>query len=611
MKHRRSSAILLVVFAVLLGSCRAPVKTDHRAEPLITYTVGIEDPLDDLFHVTVVTKNLSEENNIYHFAATAPGTYSILDFGRFVQSFKAFDAGGIEIPTERISTNQWKIADPGNLASIRYDIEDSFDASVDEHEVAPMSGSGIDTNYAAFNTFAVLGYFEGLQSAPVRMNVEYQPGWIITTALDKDQHGHYVAETYDRLADSPVLAGKLTVAETKVNDIDVGIYVYAVDTSISAETVLSMADDVLQSAGAFIGYSPVPYYKFLFVLLDGPTFQRYGLTIAGALEHSYSSIYVIPVSPQSLAGLQSTMAHEFMHVLTPLNLHSEIIHSFDFSSPTPSEHLWLYEGVTEWVSDIMQLRSGLITTDEYLRQMSIKLNVNEGFDKDMSLSQMALTVYTPEGGRQFGNIYNRGAVTASLLDIRLLELSKGTRGLREVFLELLGQYGNKKPFPEERFFDLFVSETYPEIRQFIDDYIRGTRELPYKEYMAKLGFRYIPERPSEDARPVLGVSITGDDEGNLVVAGVADEAKESGLKKGDILVKLFGAELTFQTARQVFGRLGEMRVGDEYTAVVQRGDEEMEIKGTLVQRMMRHLFEDTEHLTDKQEMLRKSWLRNM
>ncbi len=443
------------------------------------------------------------------------------------------------------------------------------------------------------------------------MKVEYQPGWIIATALDTDHEGYYVAETFDRLADSPVLAGELSVAKTRVNDIDVEVYVYAVDSTLGAQVVLTMADDVLQSAGAFIGSSPVPYYKFLCVLLDLPTFQRYGLMSAGALEHSYSSLYVLPVSPAGIGQLRGIMAHEFMHILTPLNLHSEIIHSFNFAAPNPSEHLWLYEGVTEWVSDIMQLRSGLISTEEYLGQITAKLNINDNFDKNMSLSEMALSVYTEKGGSQFGNIYNRGAVTAALLDIRLLELSGGKRGFREVFLSLLDKYGRKKPFPEKEFFEVVVQETYPEIRRFIDDYIRGTRELPYKEYFAKLGFRYVPKKPSDDTRPAIGVSISGDGQGHLVAGKVSEEAKVYGLKDGDILVKLLGTELTFQNANQVFGKLTEMKVGDPYEVVVRRGDEELTLQGKLVQRWTYHVFEDAGTLTDRQEMLRRAWLMNL
>jgi len=602
--------VVLLTGALFIGGCRPAIQTDRTAPPDIVYDIDITHPADDLFHVTVQTRNLRPENNVYNFAATAPGTYSILDFGRFVKSFSVFDANGKPINVEQISTNRWRIEDPEHVALLRYDVEDTFDAEVSEHSVAPMCGSGIDTTYAAFNTFSVLGYFEGLQSSPIRMRIQYNPDWMIGCAMDVDESGFYVAQTFDRLADCPVLVGQLTFAETQVNDIDVEVYVFAPDTAVSAPKVLTLADDVLQSAGEFIGYSPVPYYKFLMVLLDGPTFRRYGLTSAGALEHSYSSLYVLPTSEQDLPELRSTMAHEFMHILTPLNLHSEIIHTYNFTVPTPSEHLWLYEGVTEWVSDIMQLRSGLITTEEYLQQVSQKLRVNDGFNKDMSLTQMALTVYTPEGGGQFGNVYNRGAVTATYLDIRLLELSNGTRGLRELFLDLLDQYGKERPFPEDSFFSVITENTYPEIGEFIDSYIRGSKALPTEEYLGRLGFRYIAQRPSADERPSFGVPITVNEDREIIVANVPEESIESGFQEGDVLLRLFGTELNLANAREVFNSILTMKVGDPYEVVVRRKGQEMTLQGKLLRRMSRHVFEDMGDLTEAQRALRERWLRN-
>lgn len=613
MSTQKSTTWLLIALSasiVFLGGCQSALRTDSLTHSEITYEIDITGPADDLFHVTVTTRNLGPDNAVYNMAATAPGTYSILDLGRFVKDFKAFDGEGRELPTERLSTNRWRIDHPELLAVLRYDVEDTYDSKMSENSVAPMSGSGIDSTYAAFNTFSVVGYFEGLQSNPVRMKVRHDPDWKIACAMDTDPDGFYVAETFDRLADSPVLVGRVSVAETKVNDIDVEVYVFAPDTAVTAGKVLALADDVLQSAGEFIGSSPVPHYKFLMVLLDGPTFERYGLTSAGALEHSYSSLYVIPTSAEDLPELRSTMAHEFMHILTPLNLHSEIIHSYNFAEPTPSEHLWLYEGVTEWVSDIMQLRSGLISTEEYLAQVSQKLRTNDGFDKNMSLTEMALTVYNAKGGRQFGNVYSRGAVTAAYLDIRLLELSNGKRGLRELFLDLLDEYGPQRPFPEKRFFDVVTAKTYPEIGQFIEDYLRGSKPLPTQEYMEKLGFRYILQQPSKDTIPTFGVPITLNENREIVVQSIPVGSEESGLREGDVLLKVFGTELTLENAREMFRRTQTMKIGDPYEVVVRRNGQELAVTGKLLRRMSRHVFEDNGSLTTEQKSLRDRWLRN-
>jgi predicted metalloprotease with PDZ domain len=374
---------------------------------------------------------------------------------------------------------------------------------------------------------------------------------------------------------------------------------------------MDSADDILQSASEFIGYSPVTHYNFLMCFLDMPTFMQMGFAGAGALEHSYSSLFVFPAMGRLSQEIKDDIAHEFLHILTPLNLHSNIIQPFNFEVPTASQHLWLYEGVTEWASDIMQLRSGLITTDEYLDRMSEKLTINDRFRQDISLTDLSKQVYDEAITMQFLNFYNKGAVTAALLDIRLLELSGGKRGLREVYLELLDKYGKDKPFPEDDFFQIFVDMTFPEIEQFISDYLIGTKPLPYEEYMAKLGFKYIPERLSEDKSPSLGIQMGLNDKQQLTIAGISKESAEAGLQEGDVPLKVMGTAVSMETVRQVFGKIQSMKVGDPVNMIVQRGSEEVEVNVPLQQRKDKHIFEEMENPTEEQLKLREAWSKNL
>ncbi|MGD8306622.1 MAG: hypothetical protein PVF17_08210, partial [Ignavibacteria bacterium] len=280
--------LLIFINLIILTGFVTSSHSQNTNELQITYTVNVENHMDDLFHVTVSVADLTSENNIYNLPATVPGTYTILDFGRFVKSFSAYSKDEEQLAVERISTNKWEIEDIENLRRIEYKIEDSFDAEIDEHSIYPMCGTGIEEDFILMNTFGVLGYFENLQSMPVKLKIDYKSDWTIGTALNVNDDGYYMADTYDHLADSPILLGNLSSAKTKVNDIDVEVFVYSADTSIDAEKIMITADDVLQSAGEFIGYSPVTHYKFLFCLIDDETQQRNGFTGAGALEHSYS-----------------------------------------------------------------------------------------------------------------------------------------------------------------------------------------------------------------------------------------------------------------------------------------------------------------------------------
>ena len=577
----------------------------------VIYEINVKNYQDDLFHVTVYTEGLKEENNIYNLPATVPGTYSNLNFGRFVQDFKAYDKNGNEIKAEKISTNQWKIENANNVAMLKYKVEDTFDTEIPDQKVIPMAGTGINDDFIVLNTFAVLGYFEGLQTIPVKVKIDYRSDWTLGTSLTYDGSGYYIAESYDQLADSPILMGLLSTASTTVNDINVGVYVYAPDTSINAKKIMKVADEVLQSSAEFIGYSPVTNYNFLMCFLDQQSFMANGFMGAGALEHSYSSLFVYPAFGNYAAGVKDDMAHEFLHILTPLNLHSEIIEPFNFVVPTASEHIWLYEGVTEWGSDIMQMRSGLISVDEYFKKLSDKITISDGFRNDISLTELSESVYNEAITMEFINFYNKGAVTATLLDIRLLELSDGERGLREVFLELLERYGKYKSFSEDEFFEIFVESTYPEIEDFINNYIKGTKPLPYKEYVAMLGYNYIAERISEDKRPQLGLQIGMNDKQELVLAGVTDDMRKAGLQKGDAIYKILGEEVTIQSANTILPKISSLSVGDSVEIFVKRDGVEIPAKLTMKQRMDRHIFEEMSDLTEDQKNLRDAWTKNL
>jgi predicted metalloprotease with PDZ domain len=248
MKRLRTFITLLYIIF-----CSIPLAA-HSGSPKVIFEVNVLNYHDDLFHVTVSAEGLSEENNIYNLPSTVPGTYSLLDFGRFVKSFSAYDENGNELVVEHISTDRWQISDIDKLSIIKYDIEDTFDSDEADHRIIPMVGTGINENYIVLNTFGVIGFFEGMQSLPVKMKFDCNQDWIAGTSLLLDDDGYYTAENYDYFADSPILMGELTTAETTVNDIEVGVYVYSPDPSRNASNIIELADTLLRALGEYIGY---------------------------------------------------------------------------------------------------------------------------------------------------------------------------------------------------------------------------------------------------------------------------------------------------------------------------------------------------------------------
>lgn len=558
---------------------------------------------DDLFHVVLYPEQLSEENNIYQFAATAPGTYQTMDMGRFVRSFKAFDENGNEIETENISTNQYLISDPLKVKKIEYSIDDTWGTHVDSNKIYLMCGSSIEESNVLINGQCVFGYFEGMQSEPIKVKINYPEDWSIGTALPKNKNGFYEAPTYDYIVDSPILLGKLSQDSIKINKTNIKIFTYSKTGLIKSSDLLLSIKDILKATSDFTNGLPVENYTFLF---------HFGINTAGAWEHSYSSEYIYreqPLTENFVDNIRSTIAHEFFHIVTPLNIHSELVEKFNFVKPVMSQHLWLYEGTTEWASDIMQLRDNLISLKDYLNELQKKLIITDLFDHNISLTELSRR--STELQDQYYNIYTKGAVVASLLDIRLLDLSNGKRGLREVINELSKKYGPHKSFSEKNFFDDFTKMTYPEISDFFKKYVEGTEELPLKEYFKKIGINYYEFRGYDSSNVFLGIQF-GFKEPNLVVVEVDKNSPNSGIVLlGDILSKINGVKVTFGNAQKILSQLREKKVGAKVIMTVIRNDEEKNLTLELSAKPIKHVFEIDQNPSQKELQLRKAWLKNL
>lgn len=598
---------ILLSFTICLVYISTTLSYSDSTTSYVQYVIDLTNTEDDLFHVSVFPGELEAENQYFNFVAYAPGVHQVLNYGRFVRSLIAYDKNGSIIETEKVSLNQWRIANPEMVFRIDYIIEDSFDAEVEEHHIYPMSGTGIEEDFIIINTFGVFGYFNDMLNKSIILKIDYNPEWEIGTALDK-VNDYYTAESYYRLADSPILLGNISTASAMIGDIEVEVFVYSENDTIDADTVLYLVKDELNAAVEFTSFAPVSRYSFLMYFLSNDTYKRNGLHGGGALEHSYSSTYALSAQPEYLFMLKDIIAHEFMHILTPLNLRSKIIANFDYSKPSSEDiHVWLYEGVTEWVSLIMQLRSHVVSLESHLSTISRKINISESFDSTYSLTRISKEWATDNGNKQYGNIYYRGALVAELLDIRLLELSGGTRGLREVYLDLIKRYGKDKPFENEKFFDILVEMTYPGIGDFINNYIKGSSTLPYKDYFKKLGIEYTFSKPSEDNTPIFGLQLGSSDGEHLSINGFSREHKSFGLEAGDIILEVFGEDVTLKNSDAIIKRKNEMNPGDNYEIVVKRGEEVLAFTGTLFKKMDYHTFSIDENCSEEQKEFKNVW----
>lgn len=576
----------------------------------LNYRVDISEPMQDRFYVTLAVKGWSNDSAVFQFASTAPGTYQVMDVGRFVNGFTASDSKGKSLPVVQRGINQYVINDAKNLATISYRVEDVNDTNLTVHPIYPMAGSNIEKDNALINGQMVFGYFHGYQANPIQVQIDCPKDWKVATALTP-KNGLYTADSFDHIVDSPFLLGRLTEVKTKVGGAEVGIYCYSQNNIVTADSLLEALQAMLVAAEKFLGELPVKRYAFLY------HFRQDVPAAYGAWEHSYSSEYVMPEKPMSVYGetVKDFSAHEFFHIVTPLNIHSEIIQQFNFVKPTPSDHLWLYEATTEWASHLMQVRGGMITSDEFTERITNKLVTSDYFRSDLSLVDLARGSFG-DLAPQYGNIYIRGALTMMLFDMRLLELTVGKMGLNDLVKKLAKQYGPKKAFPEKEIFDIVVKMTHPDMKDFIDRYIKGYEPLPVEKMLNLAGYAYHAKFETNEEKTDMGkfdfdygtdkITFKDVDASNAVTAKL-------GLQNGDAFLGFIKDGTEFRLGKPgVQKAMNSVKPGDEFGLIVQRGSEEIKLtaKAGVKKNIKPHFILPVEKPTSDQLAFRKRWLSN-
>jgi predicted metalloprotease with PDZ domain len=462
----------------------------------------------------------------YHLPKTVPGTYATLDYGRFVTDFTAVDAQGKALKVKKMGNNSWKVSGTSAPVAVRYSVASIMELEVKKNKIfEPASTFHDDQKGSVLNGGGVYGFWTGQERGSVRVDLGTPAGWFAATSLDGEAgNGRTLlrADSYHALLDNPVLLTKPDTAGFWVANTRVTIAVLDLNGTPRAADFKRELEADMAAVARFLPQLPVDRYTFLTmvgdfrwagdILFSGKPSLGGIIKVAkslgsqgfGALEHNTSSVYYLgdfgtgermPKELRVEKQLLDAAVHEFMHIITPLGLHAPAIHDFDYANPSMSQHLWLYEGVTEYFAQLIRYQGGRLSEKEYLDAMLGKIAQGEKFPNDkFSFTEMSRNVLDKPYADAYMHVYDRGAVMAWLIDAQIRGAHQNQRSLIDVIMALHRQYGPDRPFDEAGFFDAFceVAET-PGLREFFAKHVEGREPLPYAEALMLVGLEYSAE----------------------------------------------------------------------------------------------------------------------
>ncbi|HWZ01581.1 MAG TPA: hypothetical protein VNX17_10890 [Edaphobacter sp.] len=214
-----------------------------------------------------------------------------------------------------------------------------------------------------------------VKEIPIQPSVKVPEGWGIGTALTPTdgydpQHPkggttHYAATTVEQLEDSPVITGQYFHEFALAPEVTPKHYIDVVsdapEDSQLRPALLSELNNLVRETGAAYASRHYNVYHFLLTLSD----------VAGGegLEHGQSSDngvgekgYADPAHQLAEADL---LSHEFTHSWNgkyrrPFNLYQD-----DFAKMQQGGLLWVYEGMTQYLGNVLAARSGLKSQEQY------------------------------------------------------------------------------------------------------------------------------------------------------------------------------------------------------------------------------------------------------
>ncbi|WP_299431641.1 peptidase M61 [uncultured Maribacter sp.] len=619
--------IFVLILGMLLYGCGATKNVGTVTNSTIITHIDILNVVDDKVLVTINPGVINTDTTTFLIPKTIPGTYSIDDYGKYIDGFKAIDYEGNQLSFTHNDVNSWVISDAKKLDKIMYYVNDTYDteAQVSDAVFSPAGTNILKNHNFVLNLHGFVGYFQNFKEVPYELHITKPKSLFSTTSLkvksnktlqlEKDV---FTANRYFDVIDNPILYAKANTESFQINDITVTLSVYSPNNVYTAASLKERMEKMMTAQKAFLGdIDGTKEYNILLYLSKMDNADASGF---GALEHHTSTVVVLPEAmPRERLeqAMVDVVSHEFFHIVTPLNVHSKEVQYFDFNDPKMSQHLWMYEGTTEYFANLFQIQQGLISEDEFYKRIMDKVANSKSYDDAMSFTTMSKNILKEPYEKNYANVYEKGALINMALDITLRELSNGEKGILWLMKELSKKYDVSTPFEDDKLITEIVKMTYPELQTFFDTHVIGSTPIDYATYFAKVGLGNVTEQQQTGYFLAGEIPFIDVDQENNNAVFVREGIELStfytdlGVQGGDVIKSINGTPINLAAIRPIIGESFGWTPETLIKMVVVRNGKEVVIEGKVGSPILNVTkLSSMDSVSEKSLNLRNAWLKN-
>src|SRR5690606_24314929 len=175
--------IYSLAFISIVSACKTPQGLEQGNDQQVNVSMDLVAVENDRVLVTVDPGRFQSGTTTFYIPKTVPGTYSIDNYGKFIEDLKAFDYSGNEVSVNQNGDNSWNFSNATELDKITYYVNDSFDVEGEEGIFSPAGTNILAGKNFMLNLHGFIGYFENLEELPYNLTITRPADLVAGTSM--------------------------------------------------------------------------------------------------------------------------------------------------------------------------------------------------------------------------------------------------------------------------------------------------------------------------------------------------------------------------------------------------------------------------------------------
>ncbi len=221
-----------IAIVSIISACKTQQVVELSNDQTVKVTMDLTAVDNDRILVTIDPGRFTTNTTIFYIPKTVPGTYSIDNYGKFIEDLKAFDHNGNEMTINQNGNFAWQFQNAADLDKITYYVNDTFDVEGEEGIFSPAGTNILEGKNFMLNLHGFIGYFKNMEELPYSLSITRPADLVAGTSMPLQSsqvisgqqaayQDNFQGSRYFDIIDNPIMYASPDTTHIRIQDMKV------------------------------------------------------------------------------------------------------------------------------------------------------------------------------------------------------------------------------------------------------------------------------------------------------------------------------------------------------------------------------------------------------